>query len=588
MSLNVMNKLGYHVNDWVDSGVLTVRTQRNGSILKVLHPNFAELEGWKSRNPNGIVVYRQHFGDTNMRTWQEKCDVAIDYVKRQHCEELVDVIEVPYNECFQNRHDRIHEFADVNIKCADYIRSKLPGVKVAGGNFSVGNPPDMFDDWAPFVKALGHLDYLSLHEYAWPHVHSEPHDVQGSNRETRQGKKTGYWVFRYRYVYDWLQRSNYPQPPLILSEFGRDRGCVGEGLAGWKVGVGDVRQYADELRWAAQEMNKDSYLVGATIYCCGVIDKFWKSFDVSGESVIEDLLNEQWPAEPVVNIPPVPVHTKKVEKPVEVLQAARAQASEYSQWRNDPRNEWPVGTELELSEFRKHAARNDAIQGKGNREAIGVNEAITRGYPAKYVQANDKPDANAMARNFGIPSSRIRSILKIESGETAFDPDTKYPLVRLELHILMNSLNAQERAVAANHFRFKPGVRQWSAGAQEFLDPGDRTWKVLEYGGQFLRLAAISAAYNMFGDRAMQATSIGIGQIMGFHYRRLGFKSAQEMFEFAAVSEENQVEMMAKFIQSDQRLLSSIKSGDAEGFAMAWNGSGQYHYFANLLRQNGW
>lgn len=53
----------------------------------------------------------------------------------------------------------------------------------------------------------------------------------------------------------------------------------------------------------------------------------------------------------------------------------------------------------------------------------------------------------------------------------------------------------------------------------------------------------------------MESTSIGRMQVMGLHWKRLGFKSVGDMWNFAKKSEANQLWLGLKFIQTDKRLL---------------------------------
>ena len=54
-------------------------------------------------------------------------------------------------------------------------------------------------------------------------------------------------------------------------------------------------------------------------------------------------------------------------------------------------------------------------------------------------------------------------------------------------------------------------------------------WSVNRVERQAKEWEAFNDAFRKNPDAAMQATSIGIGQIMGFHYARLGFKSVGDI-----------------------------------------------------------
>jgi hypothetical protein len=62
-------------------------------------------------------------------------------------------------------------------------------------------------------------------------------------------------------------------------------------------------------------------------------------------------------------------------------------------------------------------------------------------------------------------------------------------------------------------------------------------------------------------------------QVMGFHYRELGFNTVGAMWDFAKINEANQVELGLKFIKSIPALLQALKSKDWAGFAYRYNGA---------------
>ena len=79
----------------------------------------------------------------------------------------------------------------------------------------------------------------------------------------------------------------------------------------------------------------------------------------------------------------------------------------------------------------------------------------------------------------------------------------------------------------------------------------------------------------------MKSTSIGLGQIMGLHYKRLGYNTVGEMWNDAKKGIEEQVEQMVKFINSDPKLLDALKRHDWTKVATIYNGSG----FMNLAKK---
>lgn len=85
--------------------------------------------------------------------------------------------------------------------------------------------------------------------------------------------------------------------------------------------------------------------------------------------------------------------------------------------------------------------------------------------------------------------------------------------------------------------------------------------------------AAFNNAFSLDPEHAMQATSIGLGQIMGFHYKRLGYKTVGDMWDDAKKGLDRQIWQMCKFIATDIKLISCLKAHDWDGVATIYNGA---------------
>ena len=99
-------------------------------------------------------------------------------------------------------------------------------------------------------------------------------------------------------------------------------------------------------------------------------------------------------------------------------------------------------------------------------------------------------------------------------------------------------------------------------------------WSVNKVDVQSKEWSAFNDAFKKNKDAAMQSTSIGIGQIMGFQYRRLGYKSVDDMWNDANKGIEEQIKQMVKFINSDPKLRNALKEHDWTKVATIYNGRG--------------
>jgi len=99
-------------------------------------------------------------------------------------------------------------------------------------------------------------------------------------------------------------------------------------------------------------------------------------------------------------------------------------------------------------------------------------------------------------------------------------------------------------------------------------------WSINKVENQEKEYKAFSNAFKLNPDAAMQATSWGLGQIMGFHYARLGFKTVGAMVDAFKSSEYQQVKGIVKFIQTDPKLWKAIKARNWHLVATYYNGGG--------------
>jgi len=98
---------------------------------------------------------------------------------------------------------------------------------------------------------------------------------------------------------------------------------------------------------------------------------------------------------------------------------------------------------------------------------------------------------------------------------------------------------------------------------------------------------AFLEAYRLDESAAIQATSWGMFQIMGFHFRNLGYDTPQE-FRKAMFSETGQYESFAKFIKSHKVLrraasIAEPQDRDFRDFARSYNGSSNVDNYSRKI-----
>lgn len=90
---------------------------------------------------------------------------------------------------------------------------------------------------------------------------------------------------------------------------------------------------------------------------------------------------------------------------------------------------------------------------------------------------------------------------------------------------------------------------------------------------------SFNARYDLLGewiaidrDAALMSISMGVGQVMGAHYERLGYTTVLDMWEDAQSSLAGQVEIMLRFVTTDPQIMKAIKANDYTTVARLYNG----------------
>lgn len=89
-------------------------------------------------------------------------------------------------------------------------------------------------------------------------------------------------------------------------------------------------------------------------------------------------------------------------------------------------------------------------------------------------------------------------------------------------------------------------------------------------GAEYVRLEEAKA---LDESAALQSASWGAFQIMGFHFRRLGYASPQAMVEGMQTAS-GQLAAFVRFIEADPRLKRAIRELDWQSFETTYNGGG--------------
>src|SRR5690349_10214039 len=121
-------------------------------------------------------------------------------------------------------------------------------------------------------------------------------------------------------------------------------------------------------------------------------------------------------------------------------------------------------------------------------------------------------DCIKLSEEFKIPVTNIKKVVKVESGGIGFAKDTGKIIIQ-----------------------FEPS---WFKRKAPYTPSGK--WSLNKVEKQSAEWIAFNDAFAKNPTAALESTSIGLMQIMGFHFKILGFKTVGEMWDYAKESEYNQ------------------------------------------------
>jgi hypothetical protein len=168
-------------------------------------------------------------------------------------------------------------------------------------------------------------------------------------------------------------------------------------------------------------------------------------------------------------------------------------------------------------------------------------------------------DLVGAADTLGVDLAAVMAINEVESRGRGFHVGGSYhgqPVILFERHIMRRRLE---------HHGIPAG--EWISKRPDIVNsrPGGYIGGTAEHG-RMMRAAQIHP------DAATESASWGLFQIMGFHWERLGYASAQAWAAAMSKDEAAQLEAFVRFIESDRGIHAALKRHDWPDFAHRYNG----------------
>lgn len=186
-----------------------------------------------------------------------------------------------------------------------------------------------------------------------------------------------------------------------------------------------------------------------------------------------------------------------------------------------------------------------------------------------------------LAKINGYEYAALRAVIEVESNGNGFGEDGRLVIQfephKFSLHLRRKNIPHILKKKSLNgktYYIIQGQDITVVGGGPSSYEISVNAWQILNgVEGQTSEYKAFSRAFKFEPDSAMMAASIGLMQVLGEHYKSLGFKTVGEMWDFARVSEHNQVIIAIRFIKQNKKLDLALKSKDWETFAYYYNGS---------------
>jgi hypothetical protein len=221
-------------------------------------------------------------------------------------------------------------------------------------------------------------------------------------------------------------------------------------------------------------------------------------------------------------------------------------------------------TEKAVREFQlKNNLISDGIVGSKTWTALinlpvkqgGISDERLSSMQSKFLREKDLED---LAHQLGVETAAIKAVNEVESSGRGFLTDGR-PKILFEGHIFWRQLKKRN----INPIDFV-------SGNEDILYP---KWTKKFYKGGAGEYARLEKAKKINEDAALESASWGIFQIMGFHYKKLGFSSVKAFVKAQHKSERNHLMAFGRFIESEG-LTKYLKNKDWAKFAFRYNGAG--------------
>jgi len=171
---------------------------------------------------------------------------------------------------------------------------------------------------------------------------------------------------------------------------------------------------------------------------------------------------------------------------------------------------------------------------------------------------DQRRELGELAREYDLPEAHVLAVVDVESDGKVFATveGRLEPLILNEPHILYRRLSGAQREKAVAQGLAYP---KW--GTKPYPKTQAARWEWVNQASQINR------------DAAYESMSYGVGQVMGMHWKTLGFSDVHQFVAQARSGLKGQADLMLRFVRSNG-LEDDLRAGRWASFARGYNGAG--------------
>lgn len=534
----------------------------NPSSITLLDGDKNYMREIRNRLPNTHINLRIYFPDSEISDKiKENAANAAHYYHNQTLAKYGDILHSGIistiqieNEVLQHGDDlkRLNEFALTHMRYANDN-----GYKVCNFAFSVGNPDipnwSLLTDSLKYAEDTNHI--VGIHQY---------------------GKPPTFWTVDPDWHIHRLEHKVLPILPFtklkfLVCEYGLDNLLYGNGNPGGYKHFINTDEYVNQIiNISEYTIRFTNRIIGYNLFTFGH-NAPWESYDIDGQ-VAERLaeygrtfVNNSNNNLNVDNNNTNNTYVPIVFTDTKVKYTTFSTAKPHLNLRSEPNTTsniinkitpfTPIGI-IESGEWAK-VVYNNTYGFANSKYFINAGEQYLYEYSLKY----------------NLDFLLLLSILKIESNSAAFRPDGELTM-RFELHIFKQfyAIDDNRKAEFVKNFIIRGNNHYVYINGQE-----------IEYHSQGKELEALNIAKSLDESAALQSTSFGIPQIMGFNYRIGGFVNVLQLVDYLKADELNHYKIFIAYLEQ-RGIIQYIKSYDYNKIAELYNGKGNIPVYSKLIQ----